>query len=201
MWGSQNWGEMIWGGHVVPSLPIGGLLLLMGLSFLAGGYFLRPEGRSRRSYLIAAVLVAIPLSVGALTLPHTFVNGSIADATEVNGNFSAIATSLAVESCPFGMTRIDMPHSVLCYERGVVGNWEVGDNNCDAQFRARICTLQQWRAVVCRAGVSNPGNSWTDAHVGPATFGTISGCSGDQVDSALYVSQRVAPCCLEWPRY
>ena len=201
MWGSENWGEMVWGGVAVPSLPLGMLLLLMCCCFLAGGYFLRPQRRGPRSYLVAALLIAIPLSVGALTLPYTFVNGSIADATEVNANFAAIATALDVASCPAGMSRIDLPRSTLCYASGPIANWDAASTYCSGQFRARICSFQQWRDAICRAGVNNPGASWTDAIAGAATMGVVSGCTGDSVSSNIYTSQRVTTCCLEWPRY
>lgn len=202
MWGTERWGEMIWGGGAsVPTLPLGMLFVLMFGCFLAGGHFLRPERRSHRNALIAALLFAIPISVGALTLPNTFVNGSIADATGVNANFSAIASALDVSSCPSGMTRIDMPHAILCFASGPSASWDSASNFCSAQYAARICSLQQWRDAVCQAGVANPGTSWTDAVTGAASFGIVSACSSDGISASSASTPRVTVCCQEWPRY
>lgn len=202
MWGIEDWGELIWGGGAaVPSMPLGGLLLLMFGCFLAGGYFLQPERRSLRNSLLAAVLIAIPISVGAVTLPHTFSNGSVADADEVNANFDALASALDVPNCPPGMSAAVLPHSVLCHANAPVTNWASASDYCDSQFRARICDLQQWRDLVCRVGVPNPGSSWTDDITGAASFGIVSGCSTDAIASTSAFSQRGSICCLEWPRY
>ena len=201
MWGSESWGEMTWGGVAVPSLPLGMLILLLAGCFLAGGYFLRPERRNRRSYLVAALLVAIPLSVGAVTLPHVFVNGSIADANEVNANFAAITTALDAASCPPGMSRIDLPNSVLCYASGPLASWDNASDYCFDQFRARICNVQQWRDAICRAGVISPGASWTDSITGAGSMGVVSGCTGESISSMFYTTQRATPCCLERLRY
>lgn len=95
MWGSEDWGEMIWGGGAVavPSLHWSMLALLV-LCFLAGGWFLNPANRSRRAYLVAAVLLCLPATTIAVTLPHSFTNGTIADADEVNANFAALEAAV-----------------------------------------------------------------------------------------------------------
>lgn len=202
MWGIDQWGEMIWGGGVpVPTLPLGMLCLLMFGCFVAGGYFLRAEHRGLRHALAAALLLAIPISVGALTLPNAFVNGSVADATAVNANFSAIASALDGSSCPVGMTRIELPHAVLCYAVGPSASWSSASDFCSAQYAARLCDLQQWRDLVCRAGIPSPGASWTDDITGVASFGVVSGCTSDAVSTSSASSQRATVCCQEWPRY
>ncbi len=202
MWGIESWGEMIWGGGAtVPTLPLGMLLALMFGCFLAGGYFLRPERRDQRGVFLAALLFAIPISVGALTLPNTFVNGSVADASEVNANFAAVASALDPASCPGGMTRIELPHSVVCYASGPSASWESASSYCFDQFRARLCSLQQWRDAVCRAGIANPGASWTDDVTGAASFGTVAACTSDGVSSSSASALRVTVCCQEWARY
>jgi hypothetical protein len=82
---------MIWGGSAaVPIAPVG-MLLALSASFLAGGWLLQPGRRVRRGRLVAALLVALPISMTAFTLPHTFANGTIADANQVNANFDALA--------------------------------------------------------------------------------------------------------------
>jgi hypothetical protein len=93
MWG-QYWGEMIWGGVQVPLLsPIGFAALIA--AFLAGGLALRNQGAARRFAWLGATALALgPLAVFAVALPHTFVNGTIADADEVNENLLALADAL-----------------------------------------------------------------------------------------------------------
>jgi hypothetical protein len=201
MWGSENWGEMIWGSVAIPTLPVGVLPLLMLCCFLAAGYFLRPGRRGWRSYVVAALALALPLSVAAVTLPYTFVNGTIADATQVNANFEALATAANVETCPAGMSRIVLTHTIVCYATGPTGTWDQASSSCSDSYGARICSLQQWRDVVCRAGVANPGASWTDSITGSATAGVVSGCTGENFASAQYTSQRATACCAEWARY
>jgi len=177
------------------------LLLLMLCCFLAGGYLLQPARRNRRSVFAAVLLIMLPLSVAAVTLPYTFQNGTVADADEVNANFAVLAAASDVETCPSGMTRIGMPHTTLCYASGPVSSWDQASNFCSDSYRARICSLQQWRDAICRAGVANPGASWTDSITGTASAGVVSGCSGATFSSAQYTSQRVATCSAEWPRY
>jgi hypothetical protein len=201
MWGSANWGEMVWGGVAVPTLPLPMLLLLMGCCFFAGGHLLRPERRNRRSFLAAALLIMLPLSVAAVTLPYSFQNGTIADADEVNANFAALAAASDVETCPSGMSRIGLPHTTLCYASGPLGSWDQASSFCSDSYGARLCSIQQWRDAICRAGVANPGASWTDSITGSASAGVVSGCSGESFASAQYASQRVAACCAEWARY
>lgn len=201
MWGSEHWGAMVWGGVEVPTLPFGMLLLLMVCCFLAGGYFLRPGRRGRRNYLAAALVVALPLSVAAVTLPYTFQNGTLADANEVNANFAALASASDVETCPAGMTRIAKAHSTLCYASGPVGSWEQASSYCSNAFGARICDIQQWRDAICIAGLPNPGASWTDSITGTSAAVTVSGCTPDNFTSTSSASQRPTTCCAEWPRY
>ncbi len=107
----------------------------------------------------------------------------------------------SVASCPNGMVTIDRVTSTLCYHAGSLGTWDQADAFCSAQFRADVCTLEQWRAAVCEAGLPNPGASWTPQIAGTATFATVSGCSGEQVSTAAYTLSRMGPCCLEWMSY
>ena len=201
MWGSDRWGEMVWGGVAVPTLPFTMLLLLMLSCFVAGGFFLRPGHRGPKGYVAAAILILAPLSVAAVTLPFTFTNGTIANATQVNANFAALASATVVQSCPVGMTRVDLSHSTVCYATGPISNWDQASAYCSNQFRARICSVQQWHDVVCNAGLLSPGTSWTDAITGSGSFGVVSGCTGDSISSSIYTSQRATPCCLEWMHY
>jgi hypothetical protein len=93
---------MIWGRQTtaaVPALPGGMLLLLAGL-LLFVGYRM---GRRRRAprWMAVAVglgLALVPLAVVHATstfgVPFTFTNGTVADATQVNSNFTAVANEL-----------------------------------------------------------------------------------------------------------
>jgi hypothetical protein len=52
----------------------------------------RMFSRARRSFLLLALLVALPLVAYAanISTPYTFVNGTVADAVEVNANFATL---------------------------------------------------------------------------------------------------------------
>lgn len=201
MWGFEKWGQLIWGGHAVPGLSVGMLLILMGCCFAAGGYFLRPGSKTRRGSIAAALLLLLPISVAAVTLPYSFSNGTIADASQVNANFTAITNALDVASCPVGMTRIEMPYTILCGANGPVATWDNASNYCWDSYRAHLCSPQQWRDAVCIAGLSSPGASWTNAQTGALSAGAITGCTTESFSSIPTTSQRVAACCLEWARY
>ena len=92
MWGTENWGEMIWGGlQAVPLMgPLG--FVAMAACFLVGGYIMQSRHRSRwLTHLAVTAMLVVPLAaVAAGMLPHTFINGTVADADEVNANFSAL---------------------------------------------------------------------------------------------------------------
>ena len=201
MWGTGNWGQMVWGGVAVPSLPPGMLLVLMVACFLAGGYFLHPARRNHRNTIVALLLIALPLSVGAVTLPYTFTNGTVADASQVNANFAAVTSALDVPTCPSGMTRLELTHTILCFDDGIQGTHDQTQQFCDAQYRARLCSLDQWYDAICIAGEPSPGRSWTNDITGAAAFGSVATCSGESVASSSYTLQLRGPCCLEYPRY
>ena len=100
------------------------------------------------------------------------------------------------------MEAIDTGRSIICYEKGIVATWDNADNNCDAQFRAQICTFNQWRAVVCRVGTANPGRSWTSNVTGSASYATVSGCTSDSVNTSFFNGQGLTgPCCIEYMKY
>ena len=94
-WGSETWGVLVWSEAVSPPGVPG--LGLLGLAVLAVG-LAAPAAwslRKRRPGLgltLMLVLLAIPLVVaaGSVTVPYTFVNGTTADATQVNANFDAV---------------------------------------------------------------------------------------------------------------
>jgi hypothetical protein len=122
MW-NQLWGGMLWGAPAVPG-PGAWWLLLGGLAVLwASRRILR--GRSARplAAVLTLALVAVPIAVWAtVTLPHTFSNGTVADADEVNANFAALVAAveanqarldeigqmfLTTSACPAGHTAVE----------------------------------------------------------------------------------------------
>jgi hypothetical protein len=91
MWG-QKWGQMIWGGsHAVPATALWGIVILCIALATLGVRFLRGQHRALGAAALLLAL-AIPLTSRAVTLPFTFVNNTVADATQVNANFAALAS-------------------------------------------------------------------------------------------------------------
>jgi hypothetical protein len=91
MWG-QNWGQMIWGGAIhAPAAGMGGSFLLAVALLLVGLLLVTRRGRSRGAGVaILALALTVPISVAIASVPNTFVNGQVADATQVNANFAAL---------------------------------------------------------------------------------------------------------------
>lgn len=94
MW-QESWGEMIWGaGSGVPLLgPSGLVALALGVA-LAGALLLWRGHRWGAGVALLALLLTAPAVALALTLPHTFANGTVADADEVNENFAAVGNAI-----------------------------------------------------------------------------------------------------------
>ncbi len=108
----------------------------------------------------------------------------------------------SIATCPPGMTRVERQYSTICYSAGTSGSFETADSFCATQFHASLCTLSQWRAVVCRVGIANPGRSWLPNSTGVGSFATVLNCSSDSVSTAVSSSNAfVGPCCLEWMKY
>ena len=96
MW-LQNWGEFFWEGLTVPVPSIGffGISILVAAIMVIGVGLQRGQAKWAR-WMLCAVVVVIPLAAyaGAVVMPNTFANGTVADANEVNANFD----TLVVES-------------------------------------------------------------------------------------------------------
>lgn len=108
----------------------------------------------------------------------------------------------SIATCPAGMTKVVLPYSTVCFEAGIVANFDTAGNYCWDQFRASICSLTQWRAVVCRAGLTSPGRSWLPNPVAADTLATISNCASASLGTSNSgVSTNAGPCCLEWMNY
>ena len=96
-WG-ENWGVMVWGAapSAVPSIDgLGlGLLLLVLIGLAIRG--LRSRATLGLMVLASFVGAADLAEAQGVTIPNTFTNGEVADAAEVNANFSALANALDV---------------------------------------------------------------------------------------------------------
>ena len=73
---------------------LSGLMLLAMLLMISGALVLRtPSARRLMGKTAALLLLLLPIS--AFAVPFTFTNGTVADATQVNQNFSSLETRIA----------------------------------------------------------------------------------------------------------
>jgi hypothetical protein len=91
---------MIWGraSAAVPALS-GGMLLLLSMSLMVLGYKLSRRERPPRwvpwmTGLGAALLPVALVRASTFTVPVAFTNGTVADANQVNQNFTAVAAEV-----------------------------------------------------------------------------------------------------------
>jgi hypothetical protein len=95
-WGDENWGVLVWGdAFSIPGLGLLGLAVLVtGLA--ATAVWTQCKRRPALGLTLSLVLLAIPLAVaaGTVTTPNIFVNGTTADADQVNANFDAVETAV-----------------------------------------------------------------------------------------------------------
>ena len=96
-WG-ENWGAMVWGAAAPAAVPMMDGLGLGLLALVLIGLAIRGL-RSRATLglmVLASFVGAADLAEAQVTIPNTFTNGEVADAAEVNANFSALANALDV---------------------------------------------------------------------------------------------------------
>ena len=94
MWGVDLWGGFDWAVHSVPWGGVGFVALLaVGLAF-AGRAALRACRLSAGTLAIVRATLPLVAYGATLTLPHVFVNGTLADTDEVNAHFDAIVDAL-----------------------------------------------------------------------------------------------------------
>jgi hypothetical protein len=96
-WG-ENWGVMVWGAAAPAAVPMMDGLGLGLLALVLIGLAIRGL-RSRATLglmVLASFVGAADLAEAQVTIPNTFTNGEVADAAEVNANFSALANALDV---------------------------------------------------------------------------------------------------------
>ena len=122
MW-NEVWGKMYWGTSAVPGPGALWLLVVAVILLTAGRRALRRSGARPLAVLLLAGLVVVPIAAwAAITLPHSFSNGTVADADEVNANFAALAAAveanearlaeidqmfLTTNACPVGYTAVE----------------------------------------------------------------------------------------------
>jgi hypothetical protein len=91
MWG-ETWGELIWGNGAVNQVqsigPFGFAALALALMAL-GHFLIKSHAAVRKICMLAAVFAALTALV-AVAVRNVFQNGTVADANEVNGNFSTL---------------------------------------------------------------------------------------------------------------
>ena len=99
-WG-DNWGTMIWSQSTtvtpVPMISTAGLFLLALFIILFNKQLIK---QSNVVASLTLILLISPLVAVSVTLPNVFVNGTPADAEEVNENFNALST--AIDNIPEG---------------------------------------------------------------------------------------------------
>jgi hypothetical protein len=88
MWG-QNWGTLMWGQAAsAPAMGFWGALLLGAVLGVIGARGLR--GTRPRTLGIVGVALAVLIPIAARAVPpYSFTNGTVANATQVNTNFTA----------------------------------------------------------------------------------------------------------------
>ncbi len=89
MWGSGVWGIFFWGASA-PSVPLltQALMLVLAGGLLGVGFAMGRDPRARR-WLFGVGLFLLPALAGAqISQLIVFTNGTIADADDVNANFS-----------------------------------------------------------------------------------------------------------------
>lgn len=126
-WG-DIWGEMLWGGletPFVPALPPGfeWALALLLLAAALGARRARPR---TAALLLTLALVPGLARAAMVVIPHKMVNGTVADAVEVNENFDALATAFNDFSGRFGLDPPD-PEGSPVFSEGECANRVIGE--------------------------------------------------------------------------
>jgi len=122
-WGDENWGTMVWGESLsVPSLPgIGLIALAVGLAATAAWLL----GKRRLALGLPVLLVLLVVVASTATaVPNTFVNGTVADADEVNENFSSLEARITATETALGIS--PTARFVACPDGVTVADTETG---------------------------------------------------------------------------
>jgi hypothetical protein len=133
-WGSDFWGQMLWGGsNPVPLLPGAGLLLAVFLAGSASWALLRKQRRAAK--VLGALALVVPLLAQAkeIPFPYIFDNGTVADADQVNANLQLVSVYFDDFTSGFGRSPsdplgADPTSSGICTNRAIGEAWLfVGD--------------------------------------------------------------------------
>ncbi len=175
MWG-DDWGTMIWGGGApVPTLgPLGWLLLgaLMGAAVVL---YRRPILKTGTALALVA-LVLVPLVALAVTLPNTFVNGTVADADEVNENFQFLADKIAALEAAGGGRLFAGQTSVAT--DGNAGGYLGADALCDGQFPGAVLCSSQEVLESLRQGIALPSTQGRVREAAATSSAPVMDCLG-----------------------
>ncbi|MBW2271568.1 MAG: right-handed parallel beta-helix repeat-containing protein [Deltaproteobacteria bacterium] len=105
---------MLWGSPA-QGVPIsdGWGLLMLAAAFVTSGIFIIRRGPRSRAMVILLVALAVPLTAYAASigLPHVFVNGTSADATEVNTNFDVLVLESNMQDGRIGALEAGVSHT------------------------------------------------------------------------------------------
>ncbi len=188
MWGSESWGEMVWGGVTVPMMsPLG--LGLLAMCFIAGGVLLGNKRRTRRtSMMIAAALAVAPfVAHGAFDLPFVFANGTVADANQVNANLDSIqedfrrlvvVTNVAEAGNAVEVAAADL--SLLCGDGDgcslqVMAQYDLGPNQSQTYFGDRLKLAYDSRSATPSYSIYDNGIFDYDANNGQRPLTSVGG--------------------------
>ena len=118
-WG-ENWGTLTWGAAIA-AVPTMGKLAVLVLALGLGGLAARFIQQSRAAASLLVIAFVLPMlspvaNAQTESVPHTFSDGSVADADEVNENFAALVaavqelqgrTFLTTDACPAGYDAVE----------------------------------------------------------------------------------------------
>jgi len=151
-WG-ENWGTMVWGESLsVPSLPgIGLIALAIGLAATAAWLL----GKRRLALGLPVLLVVVAST--ATAVPNTFVNGTVADADEVNENFNSLEAQIAALQA-----QLDALHGFILRFEACADGLTVADR----------ATGLLWERKTTDGSVHDVSNTFTWSSTGSAADGT-----------------------------
>jgi hypothetical protein len=187
-WG-ENWGEMTWGFTSTPVPVLDGWgLLLLSAGLLAVASLTIARHRGARMTLVIMVSLAVPLAAYAATisLPNVFVNGTPANANEVNANFD----TLVLESNSQDSRIFSLESGVVHTHPGSDITSQVGD--ADTVDGVHAVALEESAEIITSIGVhaldvAAHHTRYTDAEALVASVGVDAGTL-DGLDSAYFSS-------------
>ena len=155
MWG-EKWGEMIWGNPnaIIPvAIPIDGVwLFILGIIIGASASAIMARGNNWARLTSLSIILLLPVvAVFAVNLPHTFTNGTVADADEVNANFEALANNSNSNTYKVSIPTSTIPSDerYTALDSGRLSNLCADDDGCSL----RLCVTSATGLISsCRTG-------------------------------------------------